>query len=40
MHDEIDTKDERQAYDPMVYDLLSDFLPAEPMWRHCCYYEP
>jgi hypothetical protein len=39
VHNEINTKDELQAYDPMMYELLSDFLPAEPMWRDCYYYE-
>lgn len=33
------TLDELEEYDPMLYQVLAEVLPAEPMWTDCYHYE-
>jgi hypothetical protein len=39
VHNHINTRTEMQEYDPMLYELLEEILPAEPMYQDCYYYE-
>jgi hypothetical protein len=39
VHNAINTKDELEEYDPMLFEVLAEVLPAEPMWTDCYHYE-
>jgi hypothetical protein len=39
VHNHINTRSEMMEYDPMLYDLLAEVLPADPGYQDCYYYE-
>ena len=39
VHNAINTKDELEEYDPMLYELLAGVLPAVPGWKDCYHYD-